>query len=82
MDHRAQAFYLSGVRMLCPTCKRPLDGRAEAAPFRPFCSERCRTADLGSWLDAAYRISSSVSEEDLDEGIPSSPGRSDEEPTN
>jgi endogenous inhibitor of DNA gyrase (YacG/DUF329 family) len=63
--------------MTCPTCKRPLDDRAEAA-FRPFCSERCRTADLGSWLDAAFRISAPISEEDLDEGVPAAPGPHDE----
>jgi endogenous inhibitor of DNA gyrase (YacG/DUF329 family) len=38
---------------------------------RPFCSERCRLADLGKWLDGAYRISAHVSEEDLDQGPPS-----------
>jgi endogenous inhibitor of DNA gyrase (YacG/DUF329 family) len=26
-------------------------------------------ADLGSWLDGAYRISRSISEEDLDQGV-------------
>ncbi len=35
--------------------------------FLPFCSERCRLADLGKWLDGGYRISSPASEEDLDE---------------
>jgi len=53
----------------CPTCGRPLASGAEQPSFRPFCSERCRTADLGAWLDGAYRIGSPVSEEDLDEGI-------------
>ena len=37
--------------------------------FRPFCSERCRLADLGKWLDGGYRISAPVSEEDLDQGL-------------
>jgi hypothetical protein len=32
----------------CPTCERELEW--EAAPFRPFCSERCRLIDLGAWL--------------------------------
>jgi hypothetical protein len=39
---------------------------ADAWPHRPFCSERCRSIDLGSWLDGAYRISTPASEEDLD----------------
>jgi uncharacterized protein len=56
------------VRRKCPSCGRV----AEVKPpdsFRPFCSERCRAADLGKWLDGAYRISAPVSEEDLDQGI-------------
>ncbi len=36
------------ARVYCPTCRRELDW--EAAPFRPFCSERCRLIDLGAWL--------------------------------
>jgi len=39
---------MSPVRVKCPTCQRELDW--EAAPFRPFCSERCRLIDLGAWL--------------------------------
>jgi endogenous inhibitor of DNA gyrase (YacG/DUF329 family) len=41
----------------------------EARSHRPFCSQRCRTIDLGSWLTGAYRISRPVEEEDLDEGV-------------
>jgi uncharacterized protein len=35
-------------RIQCPTCRRELDW--DSAPFRPFCSERCRLVDLGAWL--------------------------------
>jgi endogenous inhibitor of DNA gyrase (YacG/DUF329 family) len=75
------------VRNTCPTCKRPLasDGKGqlspEARPFRPFCSERCRLADLGSWLDGAYRIGAPVDEEELDEGIPREGRDGDDDPT-
>jgi len=55
---------------LCPICKRPLSPEAELAPHRPFCSPRCKMADLGSWLTGAYRISRPLAEEDLDEGLP------------
>jgi endogenous inhibitor of DNA gyrase (YacG/DUF329 family) len=41
----------------------------EGGSHRPFCSQRCRTIDLGSWLTGAYRISRPVEEEDLDEGV-------------
>jgi uncharacterized protein len=28
----------------------------ESAPFRPFCSERCRLIDLGAWLSEKRAI--------------------------
>jgi len=34
--------------MQCPTCKSNFDPAASDA--MPFCSERCRTIDLGRWL--------------------------------
>jgi endogenous inhibitor of DNA gyrase (YacG/DUF329 family) len=55
--------------MKCPICKRPLPPLAERR-FGPFCSERCRLADLGTWLDGGYRIGAPLSESDLDEGLP------------
>ena len=32
--------------------------RAEPAaePYRPFCSERCKMADLGRWLKGDYAV--------------------------
>jgi len=37
---------------LCVYCRRnPVEAR-----WRPFCSERCRLQDLGTWLDGSYRI--------------------------
>ena len=60
---------MSDFEAKCPTCGKVLVG-GPAGPYRPFCSERCRSIDLGSWLDGAYRISAPVSEEDLDQGSP------------
>jgi len=34
-------------------------------PRLPFCSEKCRLADLGRWLDGAYRLPSD--DEEFDE---------------
>ncbi|HYB33226.1 MAG TPA: DNA gyrase inhibitor YacG [Steroidobacteraceae bacterium] len=45
---------MSPVRVQCPTCQRDLDW--ETAPFRPFCSERCRLIDLGAWLSEQRAI--------------------------
>ncbi|HET6725392.1 MAG TPA: DNA gyrase inhibitor YacG [Gammaproteobacteria bacterium] len=39
----------------CPQCGRLVEW-SEAAPFRPFCSERCRLIDLGEWFDESHAI--------------------------
>jgi hypothetical protein len=67
---RRPSFYLLYVRRKCPTCSRVFEEPAEPSPFRPFCSPRCRAADLGKWLDGGYRITAPLSEEDLDQGLP------------
>jgi uncharacterized protein len=37
---------------LCVYCRRePVEPR-----WRPFCSERCKLADLGRWLSEDYRV--------------------------
>ena len=36
----------------CSICQREFD--PDASPALPFCSERCRLADLRRWLDEAY----------------------------
>ncbi len=38
----------------CPTCKAPVVWKDH--PYRPFCSERCRLADLGRWFREDYRL--------------------------
>jgi hypothetical protein len=40
--------------MRCPVCRREFD--RSSSPVLPFCSERCRTIDLGRWLGEEYRI--------------------------
>ena len=45
----------------CPICKRVVPAGEGA---RPFCSERCRLVDLGSWLDGKYRIGATTDDED------------------
>jgi len=39
----------------CPTCRKPAD-TSNNNPYRPFCSERCKLADLGRWLTEDYRL--------------------------
>lgn len=38
----------------CPVCRKQVPW--EGNRFRPFCSERCKTRDLGAWSEEAYRI--------------------------
>jgi endogenous inhibitor of DNA gyrase (YacG/DUF329 family) len=53
----------------CPRC-------GKAAPFdpsnkwRPFCSERCRTIDLGAWASESYRVKTNEAPEEPDEPNP------------
>ncbi len=39
----------------CPTCKRPALFAPENT-WRPFCSQRCRGADLGAWASEQFRV--------------------------
>lgn len=39
----------------CPNCHKPVSWTASSR-YRPFCSERCKLADLGDWLDEKHRI--------------------------
>lgn len=52
------------LKLRCPICKKPVT--STASDF-PFCSERCRTIDLGKWASGVYVISSPV--KDAEEGI-------------
>ena len=45
---------MTPAKVTCPTCGRELEWGA--ARFRPFCSERCRLIDLGSWLSEQRSI--------------------------
>ncbi len=50
----------------CPTCRRPaLFDRDN--PWRPFCSERCRSVDLGAWANEQYRVAAPAAPEGDDE---------------
>ena len=44
------------IKVSCPICGRVMEGRSLAEwPQFPFCSPRCKTIDLGRWLDDASR---------------------------
>jgi uncharacterized protein len=54
---------LSEPLMRCPTCKKPVDATPRNQ-FRPFCSERCRMVDLGTWAAEEYRVAGGKAEDD------------------
>ncbi len=47
----------------CPICKKQV---ALGAPVFPFCSDRCRTVDLGNWASEKYVISTPLQAGDFD----------------
>jgi endogenous inhibitor of DNA gyrase (YacG/DUF329 family) len=57
------------LKLRCPICKKEVKSNDAEVPF---CSERCRTIDLGRWASGAYRISSPVTdaEEEIRERNP------------
>jgi hypothetical protein len=42
------------VRIVCPLCKKVLQDVPPDYPPRPFCSPRCKLADLHNWLSERY----------------------------
>ncbi len=52
--------------ILCPTCGKKETWKS-ANPFRPFCCERCKLIDLGSWADESHRIPGEVINPEPDE---------------
>lgn len=55
----------------CPSCGGPAPG-PDGESF-PFCSERCRLADLGKWLRGDYVVSREIREDDLENPPPIAP---------
>lgn len=49
--------------MKCPICGREFEPESAAASL-PFCSDRCKTIDLGRWLDEKYPFLSDKDGED------------------
>jgi uncharacterized protein len=61
----------------CPTCGMLVTEKDENFPF---CSDRCRTIDLGKWASGGYRISSPILDPEVLEGLGGeTPPRSDDD---
>ena len=62
------------LKLRCPICKKPVEA---GGPDFPFCSERCRSIDLGKWASGGYVIASPVT--DNRDDLEHNPGDEDED---
>ena len=44
----------------CPRCRKETEFTGNE--FRPFCSERCKLIDFGSWADGDYSLPAETAE--------------------
>lgn len=49
----------------CPHCRK--EAVLAGNPFRPFCSERCKMIDLGTWASEGYRVPGEKAPQDDEE---------------
>ncbi len=49
----------------CPRCGQ--QALWQDNPYRPFCSEKCKQIDLGSWASEDYRIAGNPAVIDIDD---------------
>ena len=52
------------LRVSCPICNASVEWTAENS-FKPFCSARCKQADLGAWASGDYRIAAAPQDDDF-----------------
>ena len=45
--------------MKCPNCGKEV--KWDGNPYRPFCSQECKLADLHRWLNEEYSLSEPLS---------------------
>ncbi|WP_227819310.1 DNA gyrase inhibitor YacG [Mariprofundus micogutta] len=41
------------MKFRCPTCRKAVERTSD---YFPFCSDRCKTTDLGRWAAGEYSI--------------------------
>jgi len=52
---------------ICPICGSESKPRAKNPSF-PFCNPRCKTIDLGKWMNEEYRVPVDDSSDEDDSG--------------
>lgn len=53
----------------CPQCGEK-SVYASTNPYRPFCSQRCKSIDFGAWASESFRAPAEVLPEDVSFGDP------------
>ncbi len=55
------------MKVKCPTCNKSVNW--EDTIYRPFCSERCKMIDLGTWANEQYSmpVEDAIDNEELEE---------------
>lgn len=48
----------------CPRCKKKISV-SNKSEYRPFCSEKCKLIDFGTWVNEEYIISRPLKSEDF-----------------
>ena len=61
--HSGGAHLYDAVVSRCPTCGDVITDQEHAS--HPFCSKRCRMADLENWFSGRYVVSREIEEDDL-----------------
>jgi len=56
------------MKIRCPICKSEVNW--EGNKYRPFCSERCKMIDLGSWMMEEYVVEGADSEDEAETNAP------------
>jgi endogenous inhibitor of DNA gyrase (YacG/DUF329 family) len=56
----------------CPRCGSPVEW-TPASKYRPFCSERCKTRDLGAWAAEEYRIGGGPPDDESEAAVGNEP---------
>lgn len=66
---------------ICPICGAEVKPRGANKAF-PFCSDRCKSIDLGKWLNEDYKVPAEEADDDLTGGAETAiePERDDSPP--
>ncbi len=52
------------MQVACPRCNTAVEWSPQSL-YRPFCSERCKSYDLGAWATEKYVIPGAAQDENL-----------------